>query len=116
MLHETFTEQGTVNNNTVSVSLTGTSQTLINLVNTALGSTTAVNWTGVKGVTISAETASCRVAYGIAATASLGHLLTSGSYLRVTGNNMINAMNLINATGSACTLQITLESFAYGIN
>jgi hypothetical protein len=99
---------GRIINNTVRVQLTDSSQLLSAIVDTALG--VSVDWDEVVSATITCETNDCRVAFGTAATATVGHVLAADQSLRIPSNSLVRTARVINKTaGSNAIIQVTLE-------
>ncbi len=100
---------GNLIENTVAITLTDTSAALTDLVDTALSKT--VSWGSVTAATITAETNDCRIAFGVDASTTVGHVLAAGQSMRIPNADMITNANLINAiSGSDSVVQITLEA------
>lgn len=99
---------GRIVENTVRVQLTDSSQLLTAIIETALGKT--LNWNEVVSATITCETYNCRVAFGVSASATVGHSLSVEQSIRIPSQSMIQAARFINKTaGSNSVIQITLE-------
>jgi hypothetical protein len=97
---------------TVTIACDNSTAVLTTKVDAALVSagSTAADWKMVKAATISCDTYDARITFGIAATATRGHLLAVGSSMRIPSNALINAAQVVNKTaGSAAALQVTLE-------
>ena len=108
---ETLSIMGNLMGATVVVTTTDSSELLSTVVTAALttaGST--ANWKMVRSVLITAETNPARIAFGRAASTTVGHVLAAGSSLRIPSGNLANAARIISAGSStASTLQVTLE-------
>lgn len=99
---------GSLVDNTVRVTLTDSSQLLTAIMDTALGKT--VNWDIVVSATITCESNDCRVAFGVAASTTVGHILAADQSLRIPSANLVKTARLINKTvGSNAVIQVTLE-------
>lgn len=104
-----FSMMGPLKGHTVRAQLTDASQPLSAIVDTAMGS--PVQWNGILAAMITAETYDCRIAFGCAATAALGHILAAGQSVRIPNTHMVSAAQLCNKTaGENSVVQITLES------
>jgi hypothetical protein len=104
----TLSVMGNVYGTTVAFATTDTSTLLTAAINNAYGS--AIDFTKVKAVLITVETNPARIAFGVTATTGLGHVIASGSSLRLPSQSLIRSARIISAgAGSAATLQVTLE-------
>lgn len=103
-----MSKMGKLIETTVRVALTDSSQSLTAVINTALSKT--VDFSLVNAVLITCESYDCRVAFGTAASATVGHVLIAGQSLRIPSKNLIQAARFINKTsGSNSVIQITME-------
>lgn len=108
-MHKVVSTMGALSNRTCAITLSDTSAMLTALVDTALSA--SISWEGTNAAMITVETADCRVAFGVAASTSLGHIVAAGQSIRITSPDMISEVRVINATaGSNAVLQITLET------
>jgi len=107
-MNETFATTGNVRGKTVRITIGDSSQSLIELIDTALGS--AINWNGIRAIEMHVETNDCRIAFGREATTTIGGLRYVGQRERIPNRDRIQNANIINATpGSAAILQIDIE-------
>ena len=109
---EVFPEMGQNIKQTVVVATTNSSVVLTTAVDAAIVAAggTALNWQMVRSVLITCETYDARIAFGVAASNTVGHVLATGNSLRIPSNSLIRAARIISKTqGSAATLQITPE-------
>lgn len=103
-----MTVMGSLYATTVKFNTTDTSQLLTTAIDAALGS--SGDYGKVKAVLITAETNAARIAFGVTATTSLGHVLAAGSSLRIPSSSLTQAARIISSVaGSHATLQVTLE-------
>lgn len=108
-MQDVHSAMGRLKHTTVAITLTDSSQLLSSAVDTALG--VSVEWAGVLAVTISCETKDFRIAYGVAASTTVGHVVAAGQSLRIASNDMLTKARVINKTaGENSTVQVTLES------
>lgn len=99
---------GPLQEHTVRIQLTDASQLLSSVVDTALGST--VDWSSVKSALITCETYDCRIAFGVSASSTVGHILYVGQSVRIPSRSLVSEVNLINKTaGQNSIIQVTLE-------
>lgn len=112
-MYYTLSTQGALYRQTVKISATDASASIKSLIDAALvaaGVSAVSEWGRIKGLTISCEDKDCRIAFGTAATAALGHLLSAGQTWRITHKSMIEAAQVINkAAGNTANLMATLE-------
>jgi hypothetical protein len=103
-----MSKMGKLVETTIRVSLTDSSQLLTAIINTALSKT--VDFSLVHAVLITCETYDCRLAFGTAATTTVGHTVYAGQSVRIPSKNLIQSARLINrVVGANSILQITLE-------
>lgn len=108
-MQDVHAAMGKLKHTTLAITLTDSSQLLTAAIDTALGA--SVEWAGVLAVSISCETHDCRIAYGVAASLTVGHALAAGQSLRISSNDLITKARIINkAAGSNAVIQVTLES------
>jgi hypothetical protein len=108
-MQDVHSAMGRLKHTTLAITLTDASQLLTAAVDTALGA--SVEWAGVLAVMISCETNDCRVAFGVAASSTVGHVLAAGQSLRIPSNDLLTKARIINKTaGSNAVIQVTLES------
>jgi len=99
---------GNLKHTTATITLTDASQLLTAAIDTALG--VSVEWAGVLAVMITCETYDCRIAFGVAASTTVGHVLAADQSLRIPSSSMIQAAQVINKTaGFNAVIQVTLE-------
>lgn len=99
---------GRLKENTIRVQLTDSSQLFTTIVETALSKT--LDWDDIFSVTVTCETYDCRIAFGVSASTTVGHVLLADQSMRIPSNSMIRAARLINKTsGANSIIQITLE-------
>lgn len=107
--------QGSCYKQTVSIATTATSALLTTLIDSALvaAGLTAANWSLVRAVFLTCEGNDARVAFGVAAAnggTPLGHILYSGTSMRLTQKSIITGARIIDKTsGSHATIMVTLE-------
>lgn len=103
-----FPVMGNTRANTARVTLTAASQLLSAAVEAALGAT--VYWAGIRAALITCENNDCRIAFGVAASATVGHVLYAGQSLRIPSNDMVSSARVINKTADQnSVIQVTLE-------
>ena len=102
-------QMGMIKDKTVAVTLGDVNATLSSVVDTALGG--SQDFTKVTGCLITCESFDCRIAYGVAASTTLGHIIPSGGSFRMASKDHWNKANVINKTaGSNAVLQVTVET------
>lgn len=107
MLHS-LQSMGRIVETTIRIQITDASQVLTAAIETAIGKT--LDWNEVVSATITCESFDCRVAFGVAASATVGHVLTAGQSLRIPSNSLVRSSRFTNKTaGSNAVIQITLE-------
>lgn len=109
-MKEAFDVMGNLLGTTVALTTTDTSTLLTTALEAALD--LSPNWLQVVAVTITCEDNDARIAFGCDAAQSpaVGHVLASGSSLRLPNSSMIRAARIISETaGSAATLMVTVE-------
>jgi|WetSurMetagenome_2_1015567.scaffolds.fasta_scaffold919657_2 hypothetical protein len=97
---------------TVVVTTDNNSTLLTTAVDAALVSAgkTAMDWAMARAVLITCETNAARIAFGVAASNTVGHVIDVGQNFRLPSNSEIRAARIRSAaTGSAATLQVSLE-------
>lgn len=107
---EVFSGMGAQYQHTVLLTSTNSSQLLTTALDTALATT--LDYTKVKSVLITCETADVRIAFGASAAISpaVGHVLAAGNSFRIPSSSMIRGARFISKTTSTPgTLQVTLE-------
>jgi len=99
---------GNVFANTVLITISDVSSELKGLIETQLGST--VQWSTVRAAIITCESNDCRIAFGVAASGTVGHVLAADQSIRIPSNSLVQAARVINKTaGSNAVIQVTLE-------
>lgn len=107
-MKDVFSAMGKIRAHTVRIQLTDSSQLLTDAIDTALGS--AVFWDGILAAMISCEAFDARIAFGVSASGTVGHVLASGGSVRIPSQDMVRASRIINKTaGSNAIIQVTLE-------
>jgi hypothetical protein len=107
MLHS-LQSMGRIIETTTRIQLTDASQVLTAAIETAIGKT--LDWNEVVAATITCETFDCRIAFGVAASATVGHVLAADQSLRIPSNSLVRTARVINKTaGSNAVIQVTLE-------
>ncbi len=107
-MQDVHSAMGRLKHTTVAITLTDASQLLTAAVDTALGA--SVEWPGVLASTITCESNDCRIAFGVAASATVGHVLAADQSLRIPSNSLVLAARVINKTaGSNAVIQVTIE-------
>jgi hypothetical protein len=97
---------------TVTIACDNATAVLTTKVDAALvvAGSTAADWKMVKSAIITCDNYDARITFGIAATATRGHLLAAGTSMRIPSNALINNAQVVNKTaGSVASLQVTLE-------
>lgn len=108
-MQDVHSAMGRLKHTTVAITATDASQLLTAAFDTALGA--SVEWAGVLSATITCEDQDVRIAFGTAASTTVGHLLAAGQSMRIPGNDMITKARIINKTaGANAVLQVTLEA------
>jgi hypothetical protein len=99
---------GTLKHTTMAITLTASSQLLTAAINTAMGA--SVEWPGVLAVMLTCENNDCRIAFGVAASSTVGHVLAPGQSIRIPNNDMLTKARIINKTaGLDSVIQVTME-------
>jgi len=99
---------GAVKGNTIHLSLEDVSATLQSLCDGILGP--SYNFSKVAGCLITAETADVRIAFGRTATSAVGHIIPSGTTMRIPSrDHFLKAQVLPKTALSSAALQVTLE-------
>lgn len=106
---QNFPIMGQIVNSNYTVVVTTTD--VSTLLTTSLAAKfSSIDTANVKAVLITCETNAARIAFGVAASTTVGHVIAAGSSLRLPSNSMFLAARIISASaGSAATLQVTLE-------
>lgn len=112
MLQYTIATQGALKRQTVKITAGDASQLFKTLVDAALvaaGSTAVDDWGRIKTVFLTCEAFDARVSFGVAASATCGHVFAAGASWLLAHQSMIQNSYIINKTGgSNAVIMVTL--------